>query len=35
MKLFTSNGFGLENYDLVEKKRARHKTMRYNGNNVV
>jgi hypothetical protein len=35
MKLFTSDGFGLENYDLAKKERARHKMMRYNWNNEV
>jgi len=28
MKLFTSDGFGVENYDLAEKERARCKMMR-------
>jgi hypothetical protein len=35
MKLFTSDGFGVENYDLAEKERARCKMMRYNWNNEV
>lgn len=35
MKLFTNDGFGLENYDLAEKERAICKMMRYNWNDEV